>query len=100
MIVKYMSKLSVNLLVIPKLPGSPSACALPDKLSPSTAHQPIIFHISKGRLKLYRKFSVGTDILEIVDNYKYFGLFYKESGSFCKLEIHIAEQTNKAMVIL
>ena len=41
------------------------------------------------------KFSIGTEEIEILDSYKYLGVFFSKSGSFNKAKIHFVQQANK-----
>lgn len=46
------------------------------------------------------KFTLGDQILEITDRYKYLGIFFSQSRSFLNARKHIAEQAKKAMYLL
>ena len=52
---------------------------------------------SKGRTKHYINFTFQTKNMEIVDTYKYLGIFLGKSGSYVQAKKHIAEQDNKAL---
>jgi len=56
-----------------------------------------IMIIGKGRITRNLTFSIGDKDVEIVDGYKYLGVFLSQTGSFIKAKKHIAEQANKAM---
>lgn len=59
-----------------------------------------ILFFSKGRPNCNKTFTIGEHSLEIVNEYKYLGLFFTKSGSFFKTKQYIAEQANKAMFAL
>jgi hypothetical protein len=59
-----------------------------------------IMIFSKGRFRYDKIFKIGNTELEIVDEYKYLGLYLSKSGSFYRTKQHIAEQGNKAMFTL
>ena len=45
-------------------------------------------------------FNLGSNPIEIVDSYKYLGVFFTKSGSFLTARKHIAEQARKALYYL
>ena len=45
-------------------------------------------------------FKLGAHTLEIVDNYKYLGVYFAKSGSFLTARKHIAAQARKALYLL
>ena len=45
-------------------------------------------------------FTIGTHVLEQVDDYKYLGLLFSKTGTFYKTKSQIAEQGNKTMFAL
>ena len=59
-----------------------------------------ILIFSKGNPRQNYNFKIGENDVEIVDNYKYLGLYFSRSGSFYKTKIYIAEQANKALFAL
>ena len=46
------------------------------------------------------KFSIGSNTLEIVNQYKYLGVYFSKSGSFLNARKHIAAQAQKALYLL
>ena len=56
--------------------------------------------ISKGRKPNGILFKIGPSDIEIVDEYKYLGLYFTRSGSFIKAKKYISEQATKAMFSL
>lgn len=53
-----------------------------------------------SRIKRHFQFKLGPNILEIVDSYKYLGIFFSKTGSFLMARKHIAEQARKALYYL
>lgn len=45
-------------------------------------------------------FKLDNEIIEIVDKYKYLGVFFSQSGSFLNARKHIVQQAKKAMILL
>ena len=45
-------------------------------------------------------FNIGLNRLDIVDNYKYLGVFFSRSGSFLTARKHVATQARKALHLL
>ena len=46
------------------------------------------------------RFALGDNVIEIVDKYKYLGVFFSQSGSFLNARKHIVQQAKKAMILL
>ena len=57
----------------------------------------IVFGNIRGRLP---EFKISGHILEIVEEYKYLGIYLSKTGSFVAAKRHIAEQANKALYAL
>ena len=55
---------------------------------------------ANGRLSKQDKFYFKGKLLEIVNEYKYLGIFFSKSGSFMKTKKYLSEQANKAMFSL
>ena len=53
--------------------------------------------IGKGKISKNIKFTIGNEPVELVDHYKYLGVFFSKTASFVKTKKHIAEQAEKAM---
>ena len=56
--------------------------------------------ISRGRQNAIINFYLNNTKLEIVQEYKYLGIYLSKSGSFNKAKKYIAEQANKALFAL
>ena len=46
------------------------------------------------------EFTIGDQTLELVDKYKYLGLYFTKNGSFLTARKHLAEQAQKALHLL
>ena len=64
-------------------------------------------NINKTKIVIFRAnrlhhmtFSLGDDTIEVVDKYKYLGVFFSKSRSFLNTRKHISEQAKKAMYLL
>ena len=68
------------------------------KLKVNTSKTKIVV-ISKGRQQRYR-FTFKNEPIEIVNEYKYLGIYFNRSGSFAKSKTHIVEQATRAMYSL
>ncbi|MEW8152430.1 MAG: reverse transcriptase family protein [Candidatus Thiodiazotropha endolucinida] len=68
------------------------------KLKINTSKSKVIIFGSRG--KQSASFKIGPNTLEIVDNYKYLGVFFAKSGSFLAARKHIAAQARKALHLL
>ena len=55
----------------------------------------IIF--GKNNTRNVRPFKIGNEIIEIVQEYKYLGVYFTSNGLFTRTKAHIIEQVNKAM---
>ena len=53
-----------------------------------------------SRSKKTPQFKIGSNVVEIVDHYKYLGIYFSKSGSFLYARKHIAEQARKALHLL
>ena len=45
-------------------------------------------------------FKIGNQNLEIIDSYKYFGIYFTKNGSFLNARKHLTEQAHKALHLL
>ena len=68
------------------------------KLDINTEKTKVIIFGSRGSSSL--KFSIGSNTLEIVNQYKYLGVYFSKSGSFLNARKHIAAQAQKALYLL
>lgn len=59
-----------------------------------------IIYFSRGRVSKNVHFSFQNTKLEMVNEYKYYGIFLGRSGSFVSAKKHIVEQANKAVFAL
>ena len=55
---------------------------------------------SRGRQNKNYNFTYKDNIIEVVEEYKYLGIFFGRSGSCVSAKKHIAEQANKALFAL
>ena len=55
-----------------------------------------ILVFSKGRM-LKKEFLFKNIVIENVKEFKYLGIVFSSSGSFCKAKKHLCEQAQKAM---
>ena len=55
---------------------------------------------SKGRLPQHLKFYFKNEEIEIVNEYKYLGIFLSRSGSFLKAKKYIVDQANNTLFSL
>ena len=46
------------------------------------------------------KFKIGNEIIEIVQQYKYLGVYFTSNGLFTRTKAYIIDQANKAMFAL
>ena len=53
-----------------------------------------------SRSKKTPQFKIGSNVVEIVDHYKYLGIYFSKSGSFLYARKHIAEQARGALHLL
>ena len=55
-----------------------------------------------GRKRSNSKLHILLDdkIIEIIDRYKYLGIWFSQSGSFLNVRKHIVQQAKKAMILL
>ena len=51
-------------------------------------------------VKLKFLFILDDKIIEIVDRYKYLGVWFSQSGSFLNARKHIVQQAKKAIILL
>ena len=64
------------------------------------------YHVAESILRIYNStnnalvFNLGPHELEIVDHYKYLGVYFSKSGSFLYARKHIAVQARKALHLL
>lgn len=68
------------------------------KLSINTEKTKIL--IFGARKKSNLQFKLNNKIVEIVDKYKYLGVYFSQSGSFLNARKHIVQQAKKAMILL
>jgi hypothetical protein len=54
----------------------------------------------KGRRRRHTIFNLGNENIEILDEYKYLGIYFTRTGSFIKTKKYLAEQANKALFSL
>ena len=59
----------------------------------------IIFGGNK-RSNLNFRFTLDNVVIEIINKYKYLGIWFSQSGSFLNTRKHIAQQAKKAMILL
>ena len=69
------------------------------KLTVNISKKKIVI-FSRGRKQNRYEFKFQNKVLEIVNEYKYLGVFLGGSGSFVSTKKHIAEQANKAVFTL
>ena len=55
---------------------------------------------TKNNIRNVRPFKIGNEIIEIVQEYKYLGVYFTSNGLFTRTKAHIIEQANKAMFAL
>ena len=56
--------------------------------------------IFSRKRNLNNEFTLDSEVLEIVTDYKYLGIMFSKSNSFYKTKKHIAEQGTRAMYSL
>ena len=56
--------------------------------------------ITQETLDLLRLVMIGNEIIEIVQEYKYLGVYFTSNGLFTRTKAHTIEQVNKAMFAL
>jgi hypothetical protein len=54
----------------------------------------------KGRRRRHTIFNLGNENIEILEEYKYPGIYFTRTGSFIKTKKYLAEQANKALFSL
>ena len=67
------------------------------RLTVNAAKTKIIIFNSRGRPKPTTKFTLKGADIEIINEYKYLGIYFSQSGAFVSAKKHIAEQANKAV---
>jgi hypothetical protein len=65
------------------------------KLKVNTSKTKIVV-FSKGRQQMYN-FTFKNEPIEVVNEYKYLGIYFSKTGSFLKCKKHIASQATRAM---
>ena len=70
------------------------------RLTVNAAKTKIIIFNSRGRPKPTTKFTLKGADIEIINEYKYLGIYFSQSGAFVTAKKHIAEQANKAVFSL
>lgn len=68
------------------------------KLSINTEKTKILIFGARKRSDI--QFKLNDDIIEIVNKYKYLGVYFSQSGSFLNARKHIVQQAKKAMSLL
>lgn len=69
------------------------------KLTVNTSKTKIVI-FSKGRCNKNIQFKFQNETIEVVEQYKYLGIYLGRSGSYAVAKKHIAEQGNKALFAL
>ena len=70
------------------------------KLNINIAKTKIIIFGGNKRLNSNFRFILDNEVIEIVDKYKYLGVWFSQSGSFLNTRKHIKQQAKKAMILL
>lgn len=70
------------------------------RLTVNTSKTKIIIFNSRGKPKPTLKFSLNGHGIDIINEYKYLGIYFSQSGTFAPAKKHISEQANKAVFAL
>ena len=70
------------------------------KLKMNTNKTKVIVFCTNKRGICKSNFTIAGNSIEIVDSYKYLGVYFSSNGSFYKARSHLVSQARKAMYLL